>query len=165
MATALIVTLGVHWSGLWSRVLGRPEIFAGSAPVVFAKTALTVTVITTVVWVLVTYLTSPESQEVLLRFYRKVHPDVRGWMPIAAQTPEIPATRDIGRNLRAWVLGCAMVYLALFGAGKALLHQVTLGLLLLAGSVVAGWLLYVDQSRHGWGAQEEAASKQQLAAR
>jgi len=158
MAASLFVTLVLHWQGLWQQLIGRPEVFSGAAPVVFAKTALTVTGITTFTWLLVTYLTSPESEDVLLRFYRKVHPDVRGWLPIAAKTPEIKATRDIGRNLRAWMLGCAMVYLALFGAGKILLHHAALGLPLFGGSLLAGWLLYWDQSRGGWGASAENAT-------
>ena len=40
----------------------------------------------------------------------------------------ISPTRDLGRNLTAWLLGCAMVYLCLFGTGKLLLHQPVLGL-------------------------------------
>ena len=39
--------------------------------------------ITTVVWLATTYLTKPESTETLLRFYRKTHPSLAGWRPIA----------------------------------------------------------------------------------
>ena len=48
---------------------------------------------------------------------------------------DITPTRDLGRNLAAWVLGCATVYLALFGTGKLLLREPGLGALLLAGAV------------------------------
>ena len=103
MATALIMTLALH----------RWPIFTGSAPVIFAKTTLTTTAVTTAVWVLVTFLTPPEPDEVLLRFYRKVRPHAAGWRRIAALAPELPQTRDLGQNLLAWLLGCAMVYAAL----------------------------------------------------
>ena len=46
-------------------------------PVVFAKTALTTTAITTLVWIVVTFLTSPEPEAVLVSFYRQVRPHVR----------------------------------------------------------------------------------------
>jgi hypothetical protein len=154
MAASLFMTVILRWEGLWQRVLGRPEVFSGSAPVVFAKTALTVTAVTTVVWVLVTYLTSPEPEEVLLRFYRKVHPDVRGWKPIAAIATEVRPTRDVGRNLIAWILGCGMVYFALFGLGKILFQQYGLGTALLLGGVVCALLLYLDQNSRGWGAEK-----------
>ena len=58
--------------------------FHGNSPVLFAKTALTTTVITTLVWLTVTLLTPAEPAATLEAFYRLVRPDVRGWQPIAA---------------------------------------------------------------------------------
>src|SRR6266571_172130 len=141
MATALFVSLALRWH--------LP--FSGASSVVFAKTALTTTVLTTLVWVTVTLLTPPESPELLLRFYRKVRPHVSGWQPIARLAPEVPPTHDLGRNLLAWILGCAMVYMALFGVGKFLVHQALLGVALLVGSAICGVLLYWDLARRGWG--------------
>ena len=124
MITALVVSLGVR--------LVAP--FAGTGPVVFAKTALTTTVVTTLVWVIVTFLTPPEPEKRLVDFYRKVHPDVRGWKPVARLVSDVAPTRDLGRNLLSWFLGCAMVYLALFGIGKFVLGNHLYGLVLLAFS-------------------------------
>lgn len=120
--------------------------FHGSSPVLFAKTALTTTAITTLVWVAVTLLTPAEPRATLQEFYRKVRPDVRGWQPVAREVERggeyIPPTRDLGRNLTAWLLGCAMVYLCLFGTGKVLLHEPGQGLVLLALSALSGFALY-----------------------
>jgi Na+/proline symporter len=99
-------------------------------------------IVTTVVWLTVTLLTKPEPDEVLVRFYRHVRPDVRGWKRVAAQAPEAGQHRDIGSNLVAWLLGCAMVYLCLFGAGKILFRQPMLGAVLLVGSAICAVLLY-----------------------
>ena len=132
MASSLLVTLA----------LNRWRPFTGNEPVIFAKGALVTTVITSAVWIATTFLTSPEPDEVLLRFYRLVRPDVRGWKRIAAFAPEIPAHRDIGSNLGAWALGCVMIYGCLFGTGELLLHQSSQGILLLAVSIVSAWLLY-----------------------
>ncbi len=128
-------------------VLNEWQPFHGSSPVLFAKTALTTTAITTLVWVAVTLLTPPEPEETLEDFYRKVRPDVRGWRPIArrieASGAEVVApTRDLGRNLTAWLLGCAMVYLCLFGTGKLLLRQPAMGVVLLALSALSAFALY-----------------------
>ena len=119
----------------------------------FAKTALSTTVITTIVWLIVTFATQPESEAVLRDFYRKVRPDVRGWGPIAALEPQIRPVRDVGRNLIAWVLGCGMVYLALFGLGKLIMKQPGFGALLMVGSAACAWILYKEQSARGWGAE------------
>ena len=155
MATSLVVSLLLNWKALWLNLAGKEALFTGSGPVVFAKTALTTTIITTIAWIAVTFLTKPEPERVLLSFYRKTRPDVRGWQPIARLTPELTPNRDLGRNLLAWLLGCAMVYLALFGLGKLILNQPGLGIVLLIGSVVCATLLYFEQSRRGWGAEPD----------
>jgi Na+/proline symporter len=136
MASSLAVTL----------VLNKWHPFAGNTSVVFAKTAVTTTLVTTFVWIAVTLLTQPESDAVLLAFYRKVRPDVRGWKRVAALAPELPRTRDLGPNLYAWLLGCVMVYLSLFGVGKLLLRQPLSGTVLLLGSAVSALLLYREIS-------------------
>ncbi len=41
----------------------------------------------------------------LVKFYRSVRPHVSGWQPVARLAPEVPQTRDLGRNLLSWVLG------------------------------------------------------------
>jgi SSS family solute:Na+ symporter len=137
MATALGMTLILHH---W-------QFFSGSAPVLFAKTTLATTAVTTVVWVAVTLLTPAEPEEILLRFYRKVRPHVAGWRHIAALAPDLAETRDLGRNLLAWLLGCAMVYAALFGIGKLCLGESASGLMLLAVSGICAVLLYRDISQ------------------
>jgi solute:Na+ symporter, SSS family len=157
MACSLVTTALLNSERLWQAVLHRPALFVDTPTVVFAKTALTTTLVTTVVWVLVTLLTRPEDEAVLLRFYRKVRPDVRGWRQVARRAPEVAPTRDLGANLVAWVLGCAMIYLALFGTGKLLMKQPGLGLLLLLGAAISAILLYVQQSRRGWGAEAAQA--------
>ncbi len=72
--------------------------FSGNISVVFAKSALITTAATTLVWLVTTLLTRPESDERLLRFYRRVHPTIHGWKRIAALAPEIEPVRDLGRT-------------------------------------------------------------------
>jgi len=145
MVTALIVTIGFRVT----------EPFAGSSPVIFAKTALATAAITTVVWVIVTFLTSPEPDALLLKFYREVRPHVTGWKPIAARAPEVPPTRDLGRNLLSWVLGCAMIYLALFGSGYLLMGNTGKGLLLVVLSLACAGALYANLAKSGWQTAEQ----------
>jgi len=147
MATALLTTVVLGWQGLWRQLIGQPALFTGSSPVVFAKTALMTTAITTLVWVVVTLLTAPEPEAVLVKFYRQVRPHVAGWVPIAQLAPEVPPTRDLGRNLLAWILGCAMVYAALFGTGWLLLGPAWRGILFWGVAVISGYALYSDLAK------------------
>lgn len=137
MATALLVSATLH--------LIRP--FAGAEAVVFAKSALTTTLLTTFVWLVVTLLTPAEPQAVLVRFYRRVLPDARGWRPIARLVADAPATCDLGRNLRTWLLGCAMIYAALFGVGKLCLQSWLCGTVLLTFAAACAACLYADLNR------------------
>jgi SSS family solute:Na+ symporter len=114
--------------------------------VLFAKTAGTTTAITTLAWIIVTYATQPENERVLLSFYRHVRPDVRGWKHIAAIASDVKPTRDLGRNLGLWVLGCTMVYSFLFGSGYAILGHPLRGSILLALGI-ACLVLLVHQLR------------------
>jgi len=128
MATALVSTLVLRW---WSP-------FSGNAPVLFAKTAIATTAVTTLVWVAVTFLTAPEPEALLRDFYRQVRPHVGGWGPIARLVPDVTPTRDLGRNLVCWMLGCAMVYAALFGGGWLIMGPRMWGALSLGVALVCG---------------------------
>jgi Na+/proline symporter len=150
MITALVLTLALHGEALARAVVGRPTIFTGSDTVVFAKNVLTTTLVTTIVWVVVTLLTKSEPDGILLSFYRKVRPDVTGWNAIAALAPEVPRTHDIGRNLWCWILGCVMVYSALFGVGKLLLHHAPLGIFLVLVATACAWRM-ARELTHGQG--------------
>ena len=141
MATSLVVSVAMNWTPLWLRLLGRPSPVTGSEAVVFAKTAVITAAVTTVAWVVTTVLTPPEPDAVLRAFYRRARPDVRGWKAVAAGVPDVAPTRDLGPKLVAWVLGCTMVYLALFGTGKVLLREPEVGVCLLAGSIASAVLL------------------------
>ena len=130
MATSLCVAVLLRWDGFWAALLHRPHLFDGSSTVVFAKSALTTTLVTTIVWLAVTFLTLPEPEATLESFYRKARPDATGWQQVAARASDVPQTRDLAANTRRWILGCVMVYCALFGVGKLLLGHPTLGVVL-----------------------------------
>jgi SSS family solute:Na+ symporter len=122
-AVSLFLQLGLKWDG------DRPRDFAYIMIV-------TVT-LTTIAWLAVTWLTPPEPAETLQRFYRQVRPHGRGWTPIAAAIGLPPAPGSLGRELVNALLGCVLVYAALFGVGEMLLHSVARGLGLLGVSALA----------------------------
>lgn len=138
MVTALLVAL----------LLKFVSPFQGAGALLFAKHVLATVAVTTVAWLAATLLTRPEPQPVLLQFYRRVRPDVRGWRPIAALAGDVPPTRDLSHNLLSWLLGTAMVYATLFGVGKLCLGQPAAGGLLLLSAAACAALLYRNLSIH-----------------
>ena len=119
-------------------------------PVQFAYLILWTVAFTTVVWVAVTLLTAPESNETLLGFYRRVRPSAAGWGPIARLAPEVRSSGDLAWNLVDWLCGCVLVYGALFGIGKIILKEYGMGMSFLAAALLAGGLIVKDLSRRGW---------------
>jgi solute:Na+ symporter, SSS family len=141
MSAALVTTLFLHAGVLH---------FVGSETDVFAKSVLVTVLVTSIVWVATTFLTAPDPQPKLLEFYRKVRPGAAGWKPIAKLAPEIPPTRDGWYNMMDWLLGCLMVYMAMFGMGKIILGSYVTGVLFLLISAVSGYVIYWDFSTRGW---------------
>ncbi len=87
-------------------------------------------IVTTIVWVLVTYLTAPAPWETLVSFYRLVRPAGPGWSSIRREAGLSASPDSLATSLLAWVLGCMAVYSALFGAGSLLFHQTSQGVVL-----------------------------------
>ena len=145
MLAAMTTTLALHSSTLWNALVGRPQPFSGSDPVIFAKTTLCTTGITTLVWVAVTLFTAAEPNDTLIRFYTKVRPQITGWQPIAKLAGEVQVTRDLGSNLLSWILGCVLIYSALFSIGKLCfgfyLEGLLLAVLAIASALVISLLM------------------------
>ncbi len=145
MVAALLTTLALHSEAFWMAMAGRPQPFSGSDPVIFAKTTLCTTAITTLVWVTVTLLTPTENTDTLVSFYRKVRPHITGWKPIAGLAGDEQGTRDLGKNLVSWLLGCVLIYSTLFCIGEWCFGRYQLGFLLAGLAVVSGaaisWLM------------------------
>ena len=139
MAVAALMTVGL------SRVS-----FSGNDTLVYAKTALITGFVTTIAWVIATFVTHPESDATLIGFYKRVHPTVYGWRRIAKLVPELPEVRDVKANAFNWVMGVILVYGCLFGIGKLVFGEWIWGIVLLALAGVAGYLIFWDLSRRGW---------------
>ncbi|HET6854787.1 MAG TPA: sodium:solute symporter family protein [Pyrinomonadaceae bacterium] len=115
----------------------------------FAYLMLVTVGITTIVWIAVTMLTRPEPVEKLVSFYRRVHPEGPGWNAIAAQAGLAGAHAQGRLSLQFlnWILGCVLIYGALFGIGKLIFKEWVLGFIYLLVAIVAGVLISRNLSR------------------
>jgi Na+/proline symporter len=154
MTAAFIVSMSLQWVH-----------FSGNSSVVFAKTTMITTGATTAVWLFATLLTAPETDERLLKFYRRVRPTIHGWKRIAALAPEIAPVRDFAANTLDWVMGCTLVYCAMFGIGEFVLRAWVAGFVLFACAAIAGYLIYWSLSRRGWQTLSGGAQSQLPAVR
>jgi len=121
-----------------------------SDPRSFAHIMLITVGVTTAVWLAVTFLTPPEPEAQLLAFYRRTRPSATLWKPIARLAPDLPQVHNLRYDFLDWIAGCALIYGALFGAGKVILQEYWTGTALLAVAFAAGLYIYRDLNRRGW---------------
>jgi solute:Na+ symporter, SSS family len=119
-------------------------------PRAFAWKVIITVACSTVTWLSVTFLTAPESRDVLLAFYRRVRPSASLWGPVAREATDVVPVHDGLYNLLDWLAGCVFVYLTLFGVGKIIFGETTLGLAFLAVGAAAAAFIYWDLNRRGW---------------
>jgi hypothetical protein len=74
--------------------------------------------ITTVTWILVTLLTKPEDDKILLAFYQKVRPASWGWKSLLDRYPDQKQEQgQLPMEIGLMLVGSIMVYAALFATG------------------------------------------------
>jgi len=128
MAAALVFSLVAQWGfGL-----------SADDPRGFAYLLLVTTALTTIVWLAVTYLTPAERPDHLRAFHRRVRAGGPGWRAVA---PDAAGETALGAGLVQWLLGCAVVYLALFGIGGLVLGQRGKGALAVIAAAMLTWYL------------------------
>ena len=124
--------------------------FDENDPRQFAYLLLITVAFTTAIWVTVTFLTSPEPDEKLLSFYRRVRPNARFWKPIAKQATDIAPVKDGILNLINWISGVAMIYSFLFGLGQIILGSMMLGIIFLISGFIFGGIIFYQMNKRGW---------------
>lgn len=150
--TGLVYLLRWYWwrVNAWSEVsaMAAALIFSLAAqlglglsaddPRGFAQLLLLTTAATTVVWLAVTYLTAPEPAASLRTFYWRVRPGGPGWTAIV---PTAGVDVALGVGLVQWALGCAVVYLGLFGIGGLVLGRPVRGAIAVLAALALTWYL------------------------
>ncbi|HJQ23578.1 MAG TPA: sodium:solute symporter family protein [Blastocatellia bacterium] len=142
MVTAAVVSLVLQYGVGWK----------SDEPLQFAYVMLTTVGITTAVWVAVTFVTRPEPQETLVDFYRQVRPEGPGWRHVARLAGET-APHEMGSlsmQFANWLLGCVMIYGALFGIGAIIFKQWMSAMLYLLAAIIAGAIIWRNLSRINW---------------
>lgn len=141
------LVLILRW--FWWRINAWSEIVAIIAPflifpliydkIAFPDSLLIIVGWSVFCWLIATIYTDPEPMSKLKSFYQRVEPGGIGWRKVQKEL-KLEKTHTHFTNLFiCWILGVIMVLSFLFGTGKLLLGEPTLGLGLLATAFVAGF--------------------------
>jgi SSS family transporter len=129
MAASFVTSVSLHVAGVDAADTSSHD---------YAVAMLVTVAVTTVVWLLVTFLTAPEDEAVLERFYRRVRPGGPGWRQVSRRlgfgNDRIPGGALSWVN---WVAGVVAVYTSLFGVGAFLTGSPGQGGVYLALAIVS----------------------------
>jgi len=109
----------------------------------YALTMAITVAVTTAVWLSVTFLTEPESEATLERFYRRVRPGGAGWRRVSERLGMGGDTIPGGvLSWVNWVAGVAAVYSAVFAVGAFLTGTALRGLAYTGVAIISFSLIY-----------------------
>ena len=100
-----------------------------------------VVIITTIIWILVTFATPPENKEVLLNFYKKITPGGPGWKAVVGNNQIEKSQWSVPSGILAMILALIMIYSLLFATGYFIYGNFQLGIILTAIAVIAAYFL------------------------
>ncbi|MBZ0200915.1 MAG: Na+:solute symporter [Ignavibacteriaceae bacterium] len=106
--------------------------------------------VTTFVWVVVTFLTKPTDEEVLLSFYRKIHPGGILWKKISSKLPDVKSDTGFFAMFVNWFFGVILVYSMLLGTGSLLFGDYNKLLLYFIAAIISVFIIYKNLSIRGW---------------
>lgn len=105
-------------------------------------------IVTTIIWLIATFTTQPESKEVLQNFYRKIQPGGPGWTKIVdeAKSENIEIVENtekwsVPSGITAMLLGVALVYSLMFATGYWIYGRTTSAMILSGIAIISGFLL------------------------
>jgi Na+/proline symporter len=145
----LVLILRWYWwrVNAWSEIAAMLTPFFAYAyikfftDVTFPNSLFFIVGVTTIAWLVVTFLTKPTEENVLKEFYTRIRPGGM-WKPIAKLLPNVQTDFNFRQQVLQWICGIVLVYSSLFGIGKVLFGEMLLGVSLLVVAAACGILLW-----------------------
>ena len=107
-----------------------------------------IVVVTTVIWLVATFMTQPESNDTLRSFYKKIQPGGPGLSKVVAdaKTDAVEIVKDkekwsVPAGVTAMLLGVILIYSIMFATGYWIYGRTTQAIVLTVVSAIAGALL------------------------
>ena len=105
-----------------------------------------VVLITTFVWVTVTFMTKPDDDETLIKFYEKTNPGGPGWKRIKNISKLRSKSEEkewiVPRGILCMILGCFAIYSALFSTGYFIYGELSNGFIFLISTIIFSFILF-----------------------
>jgi SSS family solute:Na+ symporter len=107
-----------------------------------------IVLVTTLIWIVATFITKPESDATLFRFYKLIQPGGPGWKRVLfdAENQGVDIVDTTSRwtvpsGILAMLSGCLLVYSCLFATGKWIFGEIGPALFLTLVAIIMGFIL------------------------
>ena len=104
--------------------------------------------VTSVIWLTATFVTQPESNEVLRDFYKRIQPGGPGWKKVVdeAKAENVNVVHDnekwsVPSGIKAMLLGVILIYTIMFATGHWIYGKTTSAFILTIVAALSGFLL------------------------
>ncbi len=152
------VVLILRW--YWWRINAWSEISAMIVPLIIYPiskygfglespiTLYPIVIGTSLVWLIVTYITKPVQENKLIEFYKRTRPGGIGWKHIEKMIPGMSFESNLGRLFINWIMGVVLIYSFLFGIGKIIFAEYLSGLIFLVVGTLAGYVIHFNLKKN-----------------
>ncbi len=107
-----------------------------------------IVLVTSIVWIIVTYITQAESKEILQQFYKKIQPGGPGWSKVVNEARdeniEVIDSNEgwsVPSGILAMLVGCVLIYSVMFATGHFIYGEYRSALALSGVALISTYIL------------------------
>ena len=108
-----------------------------------------IVLVTTSIWLIVTFMTPADEKETLIKFYKKTKPGGPGWNKIKEHITMSDEKEEwiVPKGIICMIIGCITIYSALFSTGYFIYGEISSALIFLLVTIVSGLILFKNAKK------------------
>ena len=108
-----------------------------------------IVLVTTSIWLIVTFMTPADEKETLIKFYKKTKPGGPGWNKIKEHITMSDEEKEwvVPKGIICMIIGCITIYSALFSTGYFIYGEISSALIFLLVTIVFGLILFKNAKK------------------
>ena len=108
-----------------------------------------IVLVTTSIWLIVTFITPADEKETLIKFYKKTKPGGPGWNKIKEHITMSDEKEEwiVPKGILCMIIGCITIYSALFSTGYFIYGEISSALIILLITIVSGLILFKNAKK------------------
>ena len=108
-----------------------------------------IVLLTTSIWLIVTFMTPADEKGTLIKFYKKTKPGGPGWNKIKEHVTISDQKVEwiVPKGILCMIIGCITIYSALFSTGYFIYGEISSALIFLLVTIVSGLVLFKNAKK------------------